>query len=114
MFDTIELNDKLVSELREIAKNLGIAEADDLRKASLISKIVEQEQMIEAARTQQKTVNTNYTPKNGAPTETTEKVRKTIRTIKNMNHSRIEVPLDDTNLFDIQDDEPVEKADDIT
>ncbi len=55
MFDTNELNDKLVSELRPaIAKNLGIAEADDLRKASLINKIVEQEQLIEAARTQQK------------------------------------------------------------
>ena len=34
MFDTNELNDKLVSELREIAKNLGIAEADELRKAN--------------------------------------------------------------------------------
>jgi len=31
----IELNDKLVSELREIAKSLGIAEADELRKAEL-------------------------------------------------------------------------------
>ncbi len=113
MFDTNELNDKLVSELREIAKNLGIAEADDLRKASLISKIVEQEQLIEAARTQQKTVNTIYTPKNAAPAETTEKVRKRIRTIKNSNEPRIEVPLDDTNLFDMQDDEPVDEADDV-
>jgi transcription termination factor Rho len=34
MSDTIELNDKLVSELREIAKSLGIAEADELRKAT--------------------------------------------------------------------------------
>ena len=106
MFDTNELNDKLVSELREIAKNLGITEADDLRKVSLISKIVEQEQLIEAARTQQKTVNTIYTPKDAAPAEATEKVRKRIRTIKNSNEPRIEVPLDDTNLFDIQDDEP--------
>jgi len=53
MFDTNELNDKLVSELREIARNLGIAEADELRKASLIERIVEQEQLIEAARMQQ-------------------------------------------------------------
>jgi transcription termination factor Rho len=106
MFDTNELNDKLVSELREIAKNLGITEADDLRKASLISKIVEQEQLIEAARTQQKTVNTIYTPKDADPSEGTEKVRKRIRTIKNSNEPRIEVPLDDTNLFEMQDDEP--------
>src|SRR5579863_6956248 len=106
MFDTNELNDKLVSELREIAKNLGIAEADDLRKAQLISRIVEQEQLIEAARLQQTTVNTIYAPKGAVPVEAPEKSRKRIRTIKNSNEPRIEVPLDDTNLFDIQDDEP--------
>src|SRR5471030_1194552 len=105
MFDTIELNDKLVSELREIAKNLGIAEADDLRKAQLINKIVEQEQLIEAARAQQNSVTNNYTATESAPAETTEKVRKRIRTIKNSNEPRVEVPLDDTNLFDMPDDE---------
>ena len=56
MFDTTELNDKLVSELREIAKSLGIAEADELRKPQLISNIVEQQQLIEAARAQQAAV----------------------------------------------------------
>ncbi|MDB4903303.1 MAG: hypothetical protein JWQ63_2584 [Mucilaginibacter sp.] len=115
MFDTIELNDKLVSELREIAKNLGVAEADELRKAQLVTKIVEQEQLIEAARAQQHTVNSNYgiveKPK---PVETTEKVRKRIRTIKNSNEPRIEVPLDDTNLFDMPDDEsPADEPEDI-
>ncbi|MDB5131747.1 MAG: hypothetical protein JWR02_1496 [Mucilaginibacter sp.] len=105
MFDTIELNDKLVSELREIAKNLGIAEADDLRKTQLIHKIVEQGQLIEAARSQQSTVASNYTANAPVPAENNDKVRKRIRTIKNSNAPRIEVPLDDTNLFDIQDDE---------
>ena len=107
MFDTIELNDKLVSELRDIAKNLGIAEADDLRKAQLIHKIVEQEQLIETARKQQETVNSNYASvSEPAPAAASgERARKRIRTIKNSNEPRIEVPLDDTNLFDIQDDE---------
>ena len=114
MFNTNELNDKLVSELREIARNLGIADADDLRKAQLIEKIVEQEQLIEAARMQQNTVNTIYAPKGQAPA-TPEKARKRARTIKNSNEPRIEVPLDDTNLFDIQDDEPsADEADDVT
>ena len=36
-----ELNAKLVSELREIAKLIGIPDADKLRKQELISKIVE-------------------------------------------------------------------------
>ncbi|MDB5090338.1 MAG: hypothetical protein JWR09_4332 [Mucilaginibacter sp.] len=109
MFDTNELNDKLVSELREIAKNLGIAEADELRKAALITKIVEQEQLIEAARAQQDTVNSNYAAVEApAPAaEAAEKTRKRIRTIKNSNTPRVEVPLDDTNLFDMPDDEAV-------
>ena len=107
MFNTNELNDKLVSELREIARNLGIAEADELRKAQLISKIVEQEQLIEAARAQQNAINTNYAAVNEAPpVEAVEKVRKRIRVVKNSNVPRIEVPLDDTNLFDMPDDEP--------
>ncbi len=105
MFDTNELNDKLVSELRDIARNLGIAEAEELRKAQLIERIVEQEQLIEAARTQQSTVNTIYTPKGAAPAESTEKTRKRIRTVKSVSKPRVEVPLDDTNLFDEPDDE---------
>ena len=73
MFDTNELNDKLVSELRDIARNLGIAEAEELRKAQLIERIVEQEQLIEAARMQQTTVNTIYTPKGAAAAESVPK-----------------------------------------
>jgi transcription termination factor Rho len=105
MFDTNELNDKLVSELRDIARNLGIAEADDLRKAQLIGRIVEQEQLIEAARAQQNAVNNNYAVIEKAPVEAVEKVRKRTRTIKSSTEPRIEVPLDDTNLFDMADDE---------
>ena len=53
MPDTLELNDKLVSELRQMAKELGITEADELRKAQLVTRIVEQNNLIEAARVQQ-------------------------------------------------------------
>ena len=109
MFDTNELNDKLVSELREIARNLGIADADELRKAQLITTIVEQEQLIEAARLQQNIVNSIYTPTDAVQAAPAEKVRKRIRVIKNSNEPRIEVPLDDTNLFDIPDDETPEE-----
>lgn len=104
MFDKNELNDKLVSELRDIARNLGIAAADELRKADLITQIVEQEQLIEAARAQQSAVNSNYAAI-GAPVESGEKTKKRTRVIKNSAEPRIEVPLDDTNLFEMQDDE---------
>jgi len=109
MSDTSELNDKLVSELREIAKSLGVAEADDLRKADLITAIVEQQNLIEAARAQQHTVANNYAPIGTIPeavAENGEKSRKRVRTIKtNSKEPRVEVPLDDTNLFDMADDE---------
>ncbi|SCW55014.1 transcription termination factor Rho [Mucilaginibacter sp. NFR10] len=110
MSDKIELNDKLVSELREIARNLGIAEADELRKAQLVARIIEQQQLIEAAKAQQDLIESNYTPTPApgeAPAETIEKPRKRTRVIKTKDSSkpRIEVPLDDTNLFDAQDDE---------
>ncbi|MCO5948737.1 transcription termination factor Rho [Mucilaginibacter flavidus] len=115
MFDTNELNDKLVSELREIAKNLGIAEADELRKAALVTRIVEQEQLIEAARAQADTVASNYAAVLPPPpaAEAGEKTRKRIRVVKNSNTPRVEVPLDDTNLFDMPDDEaPVDESED--
>lgn len=105
----IELNDKLVSELREIAKSLGIAEADDLRKAQLITAIVEQQNLIEAARAQQNAIANNYAPigeKPEATADSGEKTRKRIRTVKTTSKQpRVEVPLDDTNLFDAPDDE---------
>ncbi|WP_342647866.1 transcription termination factor Rho [Mucilaginibacter sp. CSA2-8R] len=88
MPDTLELNDKLVSELRQMAKDLGIAEADELRKAQLITRIVEQESLIEAARSQQSTLNENYANtaadnnEAAATTDTEEKPRKRTRSVK--------------------------------
>ena len=107
MSDKIELNDKLVSELREIAKNLGIGEADELRKAPLITRIVEQQQLIEAARAQQNIVEQNYSPITPEPaTEAgAEKARKRTRVLKPKTQPRVEVPLDDTNLFDQEEED---------
>ena len=50
MFNVNELNDKLVSELREIAKSFGVVDTDELRKAELIAKIKEQDALINAAK----------------------------------------------------------------
>ncbi len=41
MYDSIELNDKLVSELRQIAQEMNVPDFDDLRKQDLIVKILE-------------------------------------------------------------------------
>ncbi|QJD97509.1 transcription termination factor Rho [Mucilaginibacter robiniae] len=88
MPETLELNDKLVSELRQIAKDLGVAEADELRKPQLIVRIKEQEQLIETARSQQSALDQNYatndTPTDiaEAPADNAEKPRKRTRTLK--------------------------------
>jgi len=113
MSDTIELNDKLVSELRQMAKSLGIEDADELRKPQLISRIKEQQQLIEAARTQTEVLNNNYSELNNdniavAEATTTKPRVKRARTLKAGTGSKDkhkEVPLDDTSLFDMQDEE---------
>jgi len=74
MVDINELNDKLVSELREIAHSFGVENADGLRKQDLINKIVEQKELIEAARL-------TALPQD-APQAEEEKPRKRTRTIK--------------------------------
>ena len=113
MSDTTELNNKLVSELREMAKSLGIAEAEELRKPQLISSIVEQQQLIEAARAQQAAMNDNYSEVKSpaANVEPAERNRKRTRTVKSKSSPRVEVPLDDTNLFDVPDEEAVAEED---
>ena len=43
MYDILELNKKLVSELKEIAKELKIKKVETLRKQDLIYKILDQQ-----------------------------------------------------------------------
>ena len=43
MFNKTELTEKLTAELRELAKNEGINNADDLRKTDLIEQILKQQ-----------------------------------------------------------------------
>ncbi|MGV8878317.1 MAG: transcription termination factor Rho [Sphingobacteriaceae bacterium] len=94
MFNTNELNDKLVSELREIAKSLSITEADQLRKQDLIKKIVESQQAVETTTTPTSAIDlpTSQTE------DHTEKPRKRVRTIKSKTDTRVEVPLENTRV----------------
>src|ERR1041384_2097032 len=43
MYDILELNDKLLSELKEIARLMNIPNHDELRKQELIYKILDQQ-----------------------------------------------------------------------
>ncbi|WP_421940346.1 transcription termination factor Rho [Pedobacter sp.] len=50
MFSKTELNDKLTSELRELAKTYGIEGADSLKKIDLVEVLLHQQEMISAAK----------------------------------------------------------------
>ncbi|RNL56610.1 transcription termination factor Rho [Pedobacter jejuensis] len=50
MFSKTELNDKLTSELRELAKTYGIEAADSLRKIDLVEVLLHQQEIINAAK----------------------------------------------------------------
>lgn len=96
MLDITELNDKLVSELREIAKSYGVENSETLRKQDLIRKISEQQDLIAAAQT--------ASPVSEAPAEVAaEKPRKRTRTVKGKTteKKKADVPLDDVTLFDL-------------
>lgn len=94
MLEINKLNDMLVSELREVANSLGVADTDTLRKQELIDQILEQQQ-------------NGVTPIVPAETASEDlKVRKRIRTPKS-DLDRVKVPSDADNLFqDSFDDEP--------
>ncbi|HEY0896395.1 MAG TPA: transcription termination factor Rho [Sphingobacteriaceae bacterium] len=117
MLDITELNDKLVSELREIAKSYGVENSETLRKQELIRKISEQQELISTAK------DADPVPVAAEDEAAPEKPRKRTRTVKGKpaEKKKPEVPLDDVTLFDLpveeengsaeaEDDIPAEKA----
>lgn len=64
MFNKTELTEKLTAELRELAKNEGVSNADDLRKNDLIEQILQQQ------------ANKDATAPSAAPAATTVKEAK--------------------------------------
>jgi transcription termination factor Rho len=101
MLDSNKLHDKLVSELREIAQTLGVADTDTLRKPDLIQKIIENS----ANPANAEEVNANIsTAANGM---SDGKPRKRVRSVKAKNESKQhqEVHLDNTRIFDFPEDE---------
>ena len=100
MLDITKLNDKLVSELREIAQNSGIPGTETLRKQELINKIVEKHTPEQTAA-----------PELPLNTENTDadKQRKRIRTIKKVKPEikTVESAIEDTRIFDLPEEEEV-------
>ena len=101
MLDSNKLNDKLVSELREIAQNLGVADTDALRKQDLINKIVEQNNnQVLVETVAEDIVASEISATEGKP-------RKRLRTtkVKSETKQHREVPLEDTRIFEIPEED---------
>ncbi|MDF3076409.1 MAG: transcription termination factor Rho [Sphingobacteriaceae bacterium] len=105
MLDITELNDKLVSELREIAKSYGVEDTETLRKQDLIGKITEQQDLILAAKNDPVPVE-EAAPLAEVSTEAAEdKPRKRTRTVKDKPEAKKPLPrrsdaYEDPRLFD--------------
>lgn len=106
MLDSNKLNEKLVSELREIAQNLGVADTDSLRKQDLIHRIIENSANPPLA---QESVAVN----NESDSNADNKPRKRLRSVKTKNATKQhqEVHLDDTRTFDFPQDDELSQQD---
>ncbi|MGB4399574.1 MAG: transcription termination factor Rho [Daejeonella sp.] len=107
MLDSNKLNEKLVSELREIAQTLGVPDTDTLRKQDLIHKII---QNSEASAVAQEAI-----PAGGESEGDIAdgKPRKRLRSLKPKNETKQhqEVHLDNTRTFDFPEDEEISQQD---
>ncbi len=82
MYDILELNKKLVLELKEIAKNLNVKKIETLRKQDLIYKILDQ-QAIDASKTKNIVKNTPATKvESKISSEDTSRKRTRPRSVK--------------------------------
>jgi transcription termination factor Rho len=103
MLDSTKLNDKLVSELREIAQTLGIQDTDTLRKQDLISKILD---FAERAPVSETNEEAHESLDANESVDSIGKPRKRLRSTKPVteNKQHKEVPLDNTRTFDFPED----------
>lgn len=122
MFSKTELNDKLTTELRELAKTYGIEAADSLRKIDLVEVLLHQQEIINAAKsgadpysdiavepvsaapvTKTKSVKTEKAPKAAAipaAASTDKPVKKRARLSKDEPVAPIERRRESVTLFD--------------
>ena len=95
MYDILQLNDKLVTELREIAQKLGIKGAAKIAKQDLIYKILDEQALIE-----KKSANKDVPVVDEPNPQTGRRPRKVV---KMMGDDNVEKPL-------VEEARPVEKA----
>ncbi len=95
-----ELNDKLVSELREIARTYGVEDTDTLRKQELINRISEKQQVIQPVNEEESAPAASPESSSSEPAGD-EKPKKRTRSIKTKEKPKPqpEIPLEDQHLY---------------
>ncbi len=93
MYDILELNKKLLPELKDIAKQLNVKKADLLRKQDLIYKILDQQAILatEGKRPEVRldpSVNTNY---HNDPKRRGRRPRRDNDTVENVSEANVEL-----------------------
>ena len=112
MYDILELNKKLLPELREIAKNLKIKRVESFRKPDLIYRILD-EQAIAAAEkkhTEAKSSEsyTRYDYKNQRKREKKPYMKDRIQNKEKVNiPAPVKVPVDENPILNLEPDEDV-------
>src|SRR5215510_6524570 len=90
MYDILELNDKLVGELKEIARLLNIPNYDELRKQELVYKILDQQALNpDASNSIKATMESKKTPEKQDETAVKEnRAAKTVTETERDNKAR--------------------------
>ena len=82
MYDILELNKKLVPELREIAKQLNIKRVESLRKQDLVYKILDQQAINSTEMTKDRNAKTSQAESEDKSKTEKQSTRRRIRTTK--------------------------------
>ena len=103
MYDILELNDKLLADLRQIAKTLNIKRVESYKKQELIYKILDQQALVAA---QSEPVVEPAAPEAAAPVEKREK-KPRIRVVRPGVEKKGEVKKEEVKSEEIKNEKPL-------
>eukprot|EP01012_Entosiphon_sulcatum_P023095 TRINITY_DN28081_c0_g1_i1.p1 TRINITY_DN28081_c0_g1~~TRINITY_DN28081_c0_g1_i1.p1 ORF type:complete len:581 (+),score=89.98 TRINITY_DN28081_c0_g1_i1:300-2042(+) len=109
MFSKTELNDKLTTELRELAKSYGIEGADSLRKIDLVEVLLHQQEIINAAKAASSDPYSEIEPVVAAPAPKTKAAKAPKAAAKTAVPDEVAAPVEVVEQTAAPADKPVKK-----
>ena len=99
MYNIIELNDKLLSELKAIAKEMGLKKIDSLKKEDLVYKILDQQAIdLAGKKVASEKEKTTKAPKKKTPKETKSKKVQEDKALDTNEKSVVKIKTDKDNV----------------